>query len=95
MADRDIKPDNDATAKRVKAHSEGWRIGMCEGAAAFRKALLWKLDAMPPPQAPEAAGEALHWTMVVLAEVAEIDAEFRNRFGDEYDRQLQLRTKDG
>lgn len=76
----------DPIAQRVSSHHEGWRIGMCEGAAAFRKALLRKLDAEPSPLGDHYAE--------LLATIGEVDDEFRNRFPEEYDRQLQIRTKD-
>ena len=72
----------DPLAERLRVHHEGWVIGMCEGAAAWRKALQRKLAQ------PDATGDD------VFAFIGEVDDEFRRRFPKDYDHQLQIRTKD-
>lgn len=84
----------DSLALLVMRATDTWRTGVCEGAAMFRKRLLERIQERGTPGTPEACAEDLHWTMIVLADIGEVDETFRKQFPDEYQRQLDMRTND-
>ena len=74
---------DDAIATMATSQSKMWRIGVCEGAAMFRKRLLHLLQKWDGPTVP---------VSYLLADIGEIDDAFRKQFGDEYQRQVEMRT---
>ncbi len=90
------KPPEKAPASKVKTEdklaqlsrvaSESKVLGICEGAAMFRRRLLDTGDNRP--------GCATSYTYEdLLADIGEVDEMLEAQYGEEYSRQIEARTK--